>query len=316
MLEKLKEIDTKAIKSLVKLKQDKSQIKGFLDKASQMREKVDKSVFERVKGDYESRHAELDMQSIPLKDEARTQYRKFIEICHQIEAAFEEARIDKEELEFRHAVGEVTDKDLQAKLKEAEKALADRKTELAEAEMLKKQFVEAFDSESELEEGEASGEFESGEFDSGATSGVGGAAPRSHRSESDLEKTRLVSFDPQLETRERSAYETFILPEACLIAIEEDGGEGKEYTLGAFNYIGRTEENQIRLTLPGISRKHAFLKAGPEGFVLKDLESHNGTFVNDERIEERILEDGDLIALGNVKMLFRVLGSSAQSSEG
>jgi hypothetical protein len=315
MLEKLREIDIKAVKSLVKLKDDKNQVRGFLDKAGELRDKVDKTVFERVKGDYERRHAELDMQSIPLKDEAREEYRKLVLLSNQIEEAFEEARVDKEELEFRHAVGELSEKDLQDQLKEAEKAVSERQSEMAEAEKLKKQFIEAFDSEEELE-GDSSGVDEP-DGRSATLSIAGGPVSGATRIDSDLDRTRVVPFDAPPDTGERSVTDTFILPEACLVTLDEEGEEGRQYSLGAFNYIGRTEENQIQITLPGISRKHALLSAGPDGFLLQDLQSHNGTFVNEERVDEHRLEDGDLIGIGNVRLLFRLLSQSdAKTAEG
>jgi pSer/pThr/pTyr-binding forkhead associated (FHA) protein len=45
--------------------------------------------------------------------------------------------------------------------------------------------------------------------------------------------------------------------------------------------------------------------AGPDGFVLRDLESKCGTFVNDKRIEECSLNNGDRIRIGEVQLVFK-----------
>ena len=43
----------------------------------------------------------------------------------------------------------------------------------------------------------------------------------------------------------------------------------------------------------------------PEGYRLRDLGSTNGTYVNDEPIRERTLEDGDRITIGETVLEFR-----------
>ncbi len=75
----------------------------------------------------------------------------------------------------------------------------------------------------------------------------------------------------------------------------------KEITL-----FGRDVVNDIVIGDTEISRKHARLMRTPGGFVLEDLGSTNGTFVNDERLSApRVLSIGDLIGLGGkVKLTF------------
>jgi hypothetical protein len=69
--------------------------------------------------------------------------------------------------------------------------------------------------------------------------------------------------------------------------------------------IGRGTDNQIVLDDPTVSRQHAWIKAEDEGFVVFDVGSGNGTFVNDERVAEpRPLENGDLIRFGEAEFVF------------
>jgi pSer/pThr/pTyr-binding forkhead associated (FHA) protein len=68
--------------------------------------------------------------------------------------------------------------------------------------------------------------------------------------------------------------------------------EGKEST------VGRSPDCDIVLDADGVSREHArFLMSGGR-VVVEDLESRNGTFVNDERVEKRALLSGDRVRLG------------------
>ena len=68
--------------------------------------------------------------------------------------------------------------------------------------------------------------------------------------------------------------------------------------------IGRALSCQLRIAGERISRQHAKIEPADGGFVLTDLKSSNGTFVNGERVENRKLEHGDEITIGNVTFLF------------
>jgi len=92
-------------------------------------------------------------------------------------------------------------------------------------------------------------------------------------------------------------------PKACL-RIEGDKAEDGCYGLGATARIGRAEDNDICLQNRGISRHHAVITATVRGYVLRDLGSQNGTLVNGERVTERVLSDGDQIALGDGRLRF------------
>jgi len=71
--------------------------------------------------------------------------------------------------------------------------------------------------------------------------------------------------------------------------------------------IGRLPSNAISISDGSVSSKHARIVRTAEGFVLEDLQSRNGTFVNGERItEKRLLVDGDLIRLGKIILTFNV----------
>ena len=67
--------------------------------------------------------------------------------------------------------------------------------------------------------------------------------------------------------------------------------------------IGREEGNSIQLNDERISRYHLKLQEDNDKIVLTDLESTNGTKVNGEDIQVRILRDGDMISVGRSLLL-------------
>ncbi len=74
--------------------------------------------------------------------------------------------------------------------------------------------------------------------------------------------------------------------------------------------IGRSKERDIILPDHTISRKHARLSKTPDGYLLEDLGSHNGTFVNATPITSHILRHNDQVKIGASMLTF--LDESAQ----
>jgi pSer/pThr/pTyr-binding forkhead associated (FHA) protein len=69
--------------------------------------------------------------------------------------------------------------------------------------------------------------------------------------------------------------------------------------------IGRDPKCVLPIDDPVISRHHAKLIRKWGGIVLLDLNSRNGCFVNNEKISEKLLRDGDKVMLGTIKLLYR-----------
>lgn len=62
--------------------------------------------------------------------------------------------------------------------------------------------------------------------------------------------------------------------------------------------VGRAPENRIHLDSDDVSRQHALLTRVGEDYRVRDLNSANGTFINDQRITERTLKHGDVLRFG------------------
>ncbi|HKV11280.1 MAG TPA: FHA domain-containing protein, partial [Thermoanaerobaculia bacterium] len=81
---------------------------------------------------------------------------------------------------------------------------------------------------------------------------------------------------------------------------------GQTFSLGAEAFsIGRHSENALQVLDPAASRQHCRVEPADGGFVLRDLGSRQGTFVNGRPIREHRLEEGDLVAVGETLLLFR-----------
>lgn len=89
-----------------------------------------------------------------------------------------------------------------------------------------------------------------------------------------------------------------------LLIVKKD--PAKKFDVGEVTNIGRSRNNDVILDNITVSRQHARIKLEGSDFVLYDLGSSNGTFVNGERVvEPRRLKDGDVIRFGEVEMVFK-----------
>jgi anti-anti-sigma factor len=68
--------------------------------------------------------------------------------------------------------------------------------------------------------------------------------------------------------------------------------------------IGRARDNTIAIANPAVSRYHARIQSGADGYVLTDLGSLNGTYVNGERVKHVLLSENDRIEIGGFAIVF------------
>jgi hypothetical protein len=70
--------------------------------------------------------------------------------------------------------------------------------------------------------------------------------------------------------------------------------------------LGRHKNNDIVITDPKVSSFHARIDRTEDGFVLVDLKSRNGSYVNGHRIESALLQTGDEVRLGAARLAYKV----------
>ncbi len=68
--------------------------------------------------------------------------------------------------------------------------------------------------------------------------------------------------------------------------------------------IGRRLDNDLLVDDPRVSRHHAQLRAIKNRYVLFDLNSSGGTFINGQRTSQTVLYPGDVISLAGVSLIF------------
>ena len=96
------------------------------------------------------------------------------------------------------------------------------------------------------------------------------------------------------------------IPDVYLERFPEAGGPAERILITRLPFtFGRSEFADHTVYSSKVSKEHATLDWTEDGFLIKDNESTNGTFVNGERTTGRLLDDGDIVHLAHVEFCFR-----------
>lgn len=89
--------------------------------------------------------------------------------------------------------------------------------------------------------------------------------------------------------------------------VEKEGmNPGQIYRVTSESFvIGRSPQADLSLSDETVSDKHARLRKEADRFIIYDLASTNGLFVNGERVYSRALRDGDEVKVGNTVLVFK-----------
>jgi pSer/pThr/pTyr-binding forkhead associated (FHA) protein len=77
-----------------------------------------------------------------------------------------------------------------------------------------------------------------------------------------------------------------------------------EYALDAVVTIGRLPDNMLVIDNPAVSGHHARILLEGDHYVVEDLRSKNGTFVNEQDVVRARLQNGDVLLVGKHKLVF------------
>jgi pSer/pThr/pTyr-binding forkhead associated (FHA) protein len=66
--------------------------------------------------------------------------------------------------------------------------------------------------------------------------------------------------------------------------------------------IGRVEDNTFQIAEPSVSSHHCEVLLRGSDIVVRDLNSTNGTFINGEKVTEKVLKPGEVLRLGQIEM--------------
>jgi hypothetical protein len=294
-------IDVSLLDTLARLEADQRSIRALSEKAAWHRDKVFE-VYSRVVSDYTARVGALEERLGTVRQRVREDLRTLDALYIRCRNAVDQARVDLQESEFRREIGEFTREEFLKRQEAAERTIADREQEFEGVKALRLRYLELLPGEPVVPPPHVPAP--------PAPAAPVGAAPPAPPDEA---VTDFVSPPSVAATQAASpawpsgpgeALATVAVSSALLI--EDQGGQpGAHHRLGVLTTVGRTPDNHIVVPVREVSRRHAEIVLTEVGYVLKDLGSPNGTFVNGERIAEHRLQDEDRIAMGGQVFVFR-----------
>lgn len=332
------EIDTTALDELAELRGEQAVIEERLAKLEEKRSAVTPEVFERVNADYRRRYAELEERGEPLRERARAAYARLREAREAVETRLASTRLDREEIALRAELGEFGADEQSGRLAQLEQAIEELAAEQAEAEGLRDRFLAAFRTLEELEEpsgvepsdtpaaAEPAEEIRSVDPDNLLEATVRrdvpplSPSPSSQRDPATAPLTfasggldsgtspGITPLPPAISPEEIPdlgvGAVTFILKKVRLEVTRLDGSRSQhEVFLEPFT-IGRAPENSLQSDSLSMSRRHAKITASARGYLLSDLGSENGVFVNGQRVVRHLLTPGDEAQVADLALLF------------
>lgn len=93
------------------------------------------------------------------------------------------------------------------------------------------------------------------------------------------------------------------------LVLQTRDGIVKKFALPAtLTVIGRRQDCDLCIPLMGVSRRHCQINQDEGNLKIRDLGSKNGTYINDEKIEEAQLNPGDSLRIGALKFTIQIDG--------
>jgi pSer/pThr/pTyr-binding forkhead associated (FHA) protein len=92
---------------------------------------------------------------------------------------------------------------------------------------------------------------------------------------------------------------------SALLIVQRGANAGSRFLLNTdTSSVGRHPDSDIFLDDISVSRRHASFERTPQGVLVRDAGSLNGTYVNRQLVDEQLLQDGDEVQIGKFRLVF------------
>jgi hypothetical protein len=280
------------------LRRDRLALRERLARLDAERGRVSEEVFARVRADYLQRHDDLEARATDLAGRAEREASALSDAVNRQEESARSLRARLEEFDLRERLGESLDP-------AAARQAGDLRRDLRLCEDDLIALVELRDRVSAIAEGRSSGYL-------AVVAGVPAASPPTTPPLSSapppppaapppVERLAPVSMPPLPAETIRAP-----LPGAGVARlVPVESADARDFhPLTGRTIVGRGAESDLRLPVGTISRRHAEIERIAGGWLVRDLNSENGTWVNGERVWEQVLVDGDRVQFGTVCLVF------------
>lgn len=322
--------DASPADQLAELKKQSDEVQSRMAQMDELKASVANAVYLRVRADYETRMRDIEDRAGPLKLAACTAYATLRSELARLEAEHEAMDLDRQEVEFRHQLGEFDVAERKRRLKVIDDKVASKAAVLDQGRKLRERFLAAVSEESELLTTAAESVGPQSTMEVPALAATPASAlhvvtGRMLIPEAPTGQLGAVPVPPPAtKPPPMPAAGTMVLPAvkvpksagqalptgvvklARLVPQNPEAGKQTAVLGVTTTRIGSDSANEVRIGGPGVDANHAVIEPSTAGYLLRDHGSRHGTRVNAERIKERILESEDVIQIGAARFVFRL----------
>ena len=337
------DLDLSVLDELADLQSRRTQIVGRLTQMDERRGDVAPAVYLRVRADYEQQRRKLELEELPLKQNARNIYARVRDRIDALEREESDARLNLQELEFRHSLGEFDKPQFNVRKAEIDSGINARAADFAHAKQIRERFLAIFGTEAELSEPQD---------DAGVTAETVMVSPADilalqqapHPSPSVIQQTsaspQFPGMPPMPETggsgmppgmppipnaqapkspaeqkieppkmeprRPANPDATVVFRPGRLTPMNPEAGIAPTMLSLKPISVGSDSACDVRVSAPGVHPKHVEICLTRSGFILKDLGGGGVVLIDGQTITEQLLRDGDAIQIGPARFSFKL----------
>jgi hypothetical protein len=314
--ELLSGVDLAPIDALKALKLEADQLRSRRGAMEALKADFAEPVFRRVDADYTRQLEAIEKKAEPLRQQALAAYAGLRNAVREIEASHEAVKLDRQEIDLRHKLGEFDGSERDRRAAAIESTLAESRASHERAQALRSRFLEVFPDEAELDR---------------APSARATAPPPSARTTGEQPRVpsaiepAMTRMMPILDLPEppklppamakapppapagtvNNAAATMFLRTARLVPQSSEAGRAAIPLPPRPVTLGNDGAAEIQVGGPGVEPRHAEININAKGYMLVDLGSKLGTLVNAEPVQERLLRHEDVIQIGAARYVFR-----------
>ena len=306
-------VDLAPIDALKALKQDADQLRSRRASMEALKADFAEPVYKRVDADYARQLDAIERKAEPLRQQALAAYSSLRNALREIDSAHETVKLDRQEIDLRHKLGEFDVAERDRRAAAIETTLGESRSASERAKALRARFLEVFPDEAELDRVAAAPR--------PAAPSLISDRPRATAPAIEPAMTRVL---PVLDFPEppkppptakapaplpvstvASAAATMFLRTARLVPQSPEAGRAAIPLPPRPVTLGNDDTAEIQVGGPGVEPRHAEININAKGYTLVDLGSKQGTLVNAEPVQERLLRHEDVIQIGAARYVFR-----------
>ena len=318
--ELLSGVDLAPVDALKALKHEADQLKSRRASMEALKGDFAEPVYRRVDADYARQLEAVEKKAEPLRQQAMAAYAGLRNALREIEAAHEAVKLDRQEIELRHKLGEYDAAERDRRVAAIESALGESRAAHERAQTLRSRFLEVFPDEAELDRAAPAARVTAPPPPAPPRPHITGEHPRVPPAIEPAMTRVLPVLDlpeppkpppatmkapPPAAATVAGAASTMFLRTARLVPQSPEAGRAAIPLPPRPVTLGNDGAAEIQVGGPGVEPKHAEININAKGYTLIDLGSKLGTLVNAEPIQERLLRHEDVIQIGAARYVFR-----------